>query len=69
MPARVLFVGFDALDSELLREWAEAGVLPTFRSLLKTSACGATQNPPGLYGGAVWPAFVTSLSPGYNGYF
>jgi len=69
LPARVLFVGFDALDSELLREWAEAGVLPTFRSLLKTSACGATQNPPGLYGGAVWPAFVTSLSPGHNGYF
>jgi hypothetical protein len=53
LPARVLFVGFDALDSELVREWAAAGVLPTFRSLFENSAFGATKNPPGFYGGAV----------------
>jgi predicted AlkP superfamily phosphohydrolase/phosphomutase len=69
LPARVLFVGFDALDSELVREWAAAGVLPTFRSLFESSAFGATKNPPGFYGGAVWPAFTTALSPGRNGYF
>ncbi len=67
MPARVLFVGFDGLDSKLIGEWAEAGILPTFHALLQTSAFAATKNPPGLYGGAVWPTFNTGLSPGRNG--
>ena len=69
MPARVLFIGFDGLDSKLLGEWAEAGILPTFRALLQRSTFGPTKNPPGLYGGAVWPSFNTGLSPGRNGYF
>ncbi|HKA34492.1 MAG TPA: alkaline phosphatase family protein [Candidatus Binatia bacterium] len=69
MPARVLFVGFDGLDSKLLGEWADAGILPTFRALLQRSSFGPTKNPPGLYGGVVWPSFNTGLSPGRNGYF
>ena len=69
MPARVLFVGLDGLDSKLLCEWAEAGILPTFRALLKSSAFGPTKNHPAFYGGAVWPSLNTALSPGRNGYF
>jgi predicted AlkP superfamily phosphohydrolase/phosphomutase len=69
LPARVLFIGFDGLDSKLLCEWADAGILPAFRALLETSAFASTKNPPGLYGGAVWPTFNTGLSPGRNGYF
>jgi predicted AlkP superfamily phosphohydrolase/phosphomutase len=69
LPARVLFVGLDGLDSNLLCEWAEAGILPTFRALLETSAFGPTKNPAALYGGAVWPSLNTSLTPGRNGYY
>jgi predicted AlkP superfamily phosphohydrolase/phosphomutase len=63
MPTRVLFLGADALDKELVLRWSQEGVLPTFRRLLATSAWGATENPPGLFVGAVWPSFWTSVSP------
>jgi predicted AlkP superfamily phosphohydrolase/phosphomutase len=69
MSTRVLFVGFDSLDKDLVLQWAESGILPTFRALLKNSAYGAVQNPPGLYGGAVWPSFATGLSPAGHGHF
>jgi predicted AlkP superfamily phosphohydrolase/phosphomutase len=63
LPSRILFVGFDSLDKDLLVQWADQGLLPNFQALLKTSTYGATENPPGLYGGSLWPSFATGLSP------
>lgn len=63
MSTRVLFVGFDSLDKDLLLQWAEGGILPTFRALMKSGTYGVTANPAGLYGGALWPSFITGLSP------
>jgi len=63
LPTRILVVGFDALDKDLLLQWAGSGILPTFRSLLHDAASGLIANPPGLYGGTVWPSFVTGVSP------
>jgi predicted AlkP superfamily phosphohydrolase/phosphomutase len=64
---RVLFLAVDAGDKDLILDWARAGVLPTFRSLLETSAVVPTQNPVGFYVGAVWPSFWTGLSPEKHG--
>jgi predicted AlkP superfamily phosphohydrolase/phosphomutase len=63
MAARVLFLGADSLDKDLVLRWADDGTLPTFRRLLSTAAWGVTENPPGLFVGAVWPSFWTSVSP------
>jgi predicted AlkP superfamily phosphohydrolase/phosphomutase len=63
MSARVLFLAADAMDKDLVLRWAEDGTLPTFRRLLSTAAWGNTENPPGLFVGAVWPSFWTSVSP------
>lgn len=63
MTTRVLFLGLDAADPDLLETWAGAGHLPTIKRLLEASAHGSTINPPGLYVGAVWPSFTTSVSP------
>ena len=57
----------DAGDKDLILAWARAGILPTFRSLLETSAWGTTQNPVGFFVGAVWPSFWTGLSPEKHG--
>ena len=57
----------DAGDKDLILAWAREGILPTFRSLLATSAWGTTQNPVGFYVGAVWPSFWTGLSPEKHG--
>jgi predicted AlkP superfamily phosphohydrolase/phosphomutase len=65
--SRVLFLAVDAGDKDLILAWAREGILPTFRSLLETSAWGGTQNPIGFFVGAVWPSFWTGLSPDRHG--
>jgi predicted AlkP superfamily phosphohydrolase/phosphomutase len=63
VPTRILFIGFDALDKDLLLQWAGSGILPTFRSLLHEATHGLIANPAGLYGGTLWPSFITGVSP------
>ncbi len=63
MPTRLLFIGVDALDRDLVLTWADDGTLPTFRRLFQTGAWGVSHNPPGLFVGAVWPSFWTSVGP------
>ena len=64
---RILFLGVDAGDKDLILHWAKTGVLPTFRSLWEKGAWGATANPVGLFGGALWPSFHTGVSPARHG--
>jgi predicted AlkP superfamily phosphohydrolase/phosphomutase len=66
-PPRVLFIGLDALDPDLTRDWARTGVLPTFAELSNRGTTGVTRNPEGLYVGAVWPSFFTGVSPARHG--
>ena len=61
--AKVVLIGIDAADKDLLLQWAAEGLLPTFRSLLDTGAWAITRNPVGLYVGAVWASFFTGVSP------
>lgn len=65
--ARVLFVGIDAGDKDLILRWARAGLLPRLRDLLERAAWGITRNPPGFFVGAVWPSFFTGLAPTRHG--
>ena len=57
----------DSADPELIRNWAQAGHLPTFRSLLGDASVARIENPIGLYTGAIWPSFHTGLSPARHG--
>jgi predicted AlkP superfamily phosphohydrolase/phosphomutase len=63
MSARALFVGVDAGDAGLIAGWARAGVLPHLRDLLGRGTSVTTENPVGLFVGAVWPSFYTATSP------
>ncbi|MGH7197318.1 MAG: alkaline phosphatase family protein [Candidatus Omnitrophota bacterium] len=65
--SKILFIGMDAGDKDLILGWAREGVLPAFERLLKESAWGITKNPPGLFVGAVWPSFATGASPSKHG--
>lgn len=60
---QLMLVGIDAADGDLIAQWAGQGYLPNFRRLLDEAASIPTQNPLGLYVGAVWPSFYTGLSP------
>lgn len=63
MPSKVLFIGLDAADPELIMQWSQQGHLPNLSELMANGTWGWTENPLGLYVGAVWPSFSTSVSP------
>jgi predicted AlkP superfamily phosphohydrolase/phosphomutase len=65
--ARLLFIGIDSGDKDVILQLAASGDLPVLASLLQTSAVAPTRNPLGLYVGAVWPSFYTGLSPANHG--
>lgn len=67
MTERVVFLGLDAADPQLIRRWAAAGELPAMARLLRGGAWARVANPPGFYVGAVWPSFYTALSPARHG--
>jgi predicted AlkP superfamily phosphohydrolase/phosphomutase len=66
---RLLVIGLDAADKDLIEHWAAAGELPNFRSLLERATWGDIRNPPGLEAGSCWPAFYFGLSPAKTGQF
>src|SRR5262249_56806267 len=64
---KVVVVGLDAADPDILRRMAEEGRLPTISTLLRESACAVTISPEALFVGALWPTFATGTSPGRHG--
>lgn len=60
---KLLFIGIDAMDKDLIHQWVKEGHLPTFKHLMENTAWGPTHNPPGLFAGALWPSFFTGVSP------
>ena len=66
-PCKVLFVGFDSADRDLLLRWAEAGDLPNLRRLRDGGAWGGTQTPPGFGSDSTWFTFLCGVSPGRHG--
>ena len=65
--AKVLFIGLDSAEPELLLNWIDAGVMPTFRALQNSALWGAVATPPGLGNGATWPTLFTGVSAARHG--
>lgn len=61
---RVLVIGADAADVDLIDRWGAAGDLPNLMALRKRAAYGRTENPHGMVSGSVWPAFHVGAMPG-----
>lgn len=61
--SRLLVIGLDAADKDLIEQWAASGDLPTFKRLQETTTWADVQNPRGLEAGACWPTFYFGLSP------
>lgn len=56
-------LGFDAMDVELVRRWAAAGYLPTFRRLFESAAWADYIDPPEHSSGTQWPSIHTGYGP------
>ena len=66
---RVVALGVDAADANLVRRWAGEGHLPTFATLLETSLVAPIATPVGVLEGGIWPTLLSSSSPATHGMF
>lgn len=62
--ARVLLIGADSADPELIERWGAQGHLPNLMALKGRGAWGRIDNPPGLVSGSIWPVLHTGSNPG-----
>jgi len=68
-PARILVIGLDGADLDLLRPWMDAGDLPHLASFLDEGTGGflASTIPP--VSAPAWASFFTGRTPGRHGVF
>ena len=66
---KLLIIGLDSADQNLIRAWIEDGSLPTLKKLTQTAAWGDSRNPTGMVAGTVWPTLYTGVLPGRTGRF
>lgn len=66
---KVIAIGLDAADPELLVEWAIAGHMPNLHGLMQKGVIGRLQSPPGMADDAVWASFSTGVWPTDHGRF
>jgi predicted AlkP superfamily phosphohydrolase/phosphomutase len=66
-PAKVLVIGIDSADRNLLLNLCESGELPVLQSLREKSAWGVLKSPPAMGDDATWASFYTSVSPAKHG--
>lgn len=66
---KVLVIGADSMEKDLILKWIEEGRLPNFKALKERSVWGLSDNPPRRYSGAVWPCFYTGVNPDTHGQY
>jgi predicted AlkP superfamily phosphohydrolase/phosphomutase len=64
---RLIFIGLDAADLQIVTRLAADGNHPAFASIVGGGVSTPIRNPPGLYVGALWPTFFTGSSPAEHG--
>ena len=64
LPARLMMIGLDSADRDLIGRWAGEGLLPNLAKLLEDGVVGQVENPLGMESGTVWPTFHTGVMPG-----
>ncbi len=66
-PAKILVIGLDSADPNLLLKWCDSGELPVLQSLRKKGVEGKLASPPAMGDDAAWASFYTAVSPARHG--
>jgi predicted AlkP superfamily phosphohydrolase/phosphomutase len=69
MPKRVLVIGWDGADWDILDPLLAAGDLPALRDLQERGLRGVTRSCLPSHSWAAWPTFLTGRDPGGHGVF
>jgi len=66
---RVLFIGFDAADTELIDQWCEDGVLPHIAQMRQRGIWGRLQTTAEVVHVSAWPSIFTGAPPDEHGLY
>lgn len=69
MTGRVMLLGMDGCDPDLLLRWSDAGLLPTLGKLRETGLCCRLDGPPGCGDDGSWATAYTGVWPATHGRF
>src|SRR5579885_2797074 len=64
---KVILIGLDSADRQLVERWCESGDLPVLRSMRDRGAYGLLEGFTAMADDAVWASFYTGVSPGRHG--
>ena len=66
---RVVVIGLDSVDPDLVKLWAKEGRLPFLRSLLDQGAWARLMSTRGMFSDSPWPTFNTGVPPSKHGFY
>jgi len=66
---RVLLIGLDSADAELIEGWASEGALPTFARLRREGGWSRLGTTAEIMHVSAWPTLYTGTTPGHHGMY
>ncbi|MEM8504159.1 MAG: alkaline phosphatase family protein [Cyanobacteria bacterium P01_D01_bin.1] len=66
---RIIVIGLDSADPDLIQQWAKAGQLPFIASLLKSGSWARLMSTRGMFSDSPWPTFNTGVPPSKHGFY
>ena len=64
---RVIVIGLDGATWDLMKPWAEKGILPTFKKMMEDGVYGNLESTIPPLTGPAWVSFATGKNPGKHG--
>jgi predicted AlkP superfamily phosphohydrolase/phosphomutase len=68
-PGKLLIVGLELGDGQLIRSWAEAGMLPAFQRMIRAGCWGWLETTADQLHISAWPSIYTGAAPGDHGVY
>lgn len=66
---RVILIGLDSADPDLIQRWCREGRLPFLSALMQSGVYARLQSTQGLFSDAPWLSFHTGVNPAKHGYY
>ena len=66
---RIILIGLDSADPDLVQRWCREGRLPFLNSLMQSGVYARLQSTQGLVSDSPWPTFHTGVNPAKHGYY
>lgn len=66
---RVLLIGLDSADAELIEHWMAEGVMPNFRALREQGTWNRIGTTAEIMHVSAWPTMYTGTTPGHHGLY